>query len=202
MTVADNKDTQDWVADCNGEGQERLVRDSRDSGVVMMAVLVEDGGGGRRWRRRKMIAMEDNGMQDWAVDYDGVAREGTDSGVAMMATGAEGGGGGQGWGQWMMTAMADDNSRGQQKQRMMMACKIKRWTTRGNEESGQQTTMALGQPGREHETKIKKSSLRKKTFFSNTVCPVGVFAPTKKPTILLLDLSVLYLLDGQTSGSS
>jgi hypothetical protein len=39
--------------------------------------------------------------------------------------------------------------------------------------------MALGQPSRERETKIKKSSLLKKTFFSNTVCPVGVFAPAK-----------------------
>jgi hypothetical protein len=39
---------------------------------------------------------------------------------------------------------------------------------------GKQATMALGQLGRERETKIKKTSLRKKTFFSNTVCPVGV----------------------------
>ncbi len=45
--VADNKDTRDWAADCNGEGRERAVRDSRDSGVVMMAVVVEDGGGGQ-----------------------------------------------------------------------------------------------------------------------------------------------------------
>ncbi len=45
MTVADNNDTQDWVVDCNGEGQERAVREGGDSGVVMMAVAVEDGGG-------------------------------------------------------------------------------------------------------------------------------------------------------------
>jgi hypothetical protein len=50
---------------------------------------------------------------------------------------------------------------------------------RGKEESEWQTTMALGQPGRERETRIKKSSLQKKTHFSNTVCPVGVFAPAK-----------------------
>jgi hypothetical protein len=62
---------------------------------------------------------------------------------------------------------------------MMMARKIKRQTTRGNEESGRQTTTALGQPGRERETKNKKFSLRKKTFFSNTVCPVGVFTPAE-----------------------
>ncbi len=62
---------------------------------------------------------------------------------------------------------------------MMTACKVEQRTTRGNEEGGQQTTMALGQPGREHETNVKKSSLPKKTFFSNTVCPVGVFAPAE-----------------------
>jgi hypothetical protein len=47
--VADNKDTQDWTVDCNGEGREKAVRDSRDSGVVMMAVVVEDGNSGQQW---------------------------------------------------------------------------------------------------------------------------------------------------------
>jgi YD repeat-containing protein len=46
-TVADDDDTQDWAMDCNGEGQERAVRDSGDSRVVMMAVVVEDGSGRR-----------------------------------------------------------------------------------------------------------------------------------------------------------
>ncbi len=46
-TVADNNNTQDWAADCNGEGQERAVRDGRDSEVVMMAVAAEHGGSGR-----------------------------------------------------------------------------------------------------------------------------------------------------------
>ncbi len=184
MTVADDKDMQDWAADCNGEGQERVVRDSRDSGVVMMAVVVEDGNGRQQRQRRTTIATEDNSMQDWAADYNGegkerVAREGGDSGVAMMAAAAEGGGGGQQWWQWTTTAMADDNSIGQQRRRMMTACKIERRTTRGKEESGWQTSTALGQPGRESETNIKKLSLRKKTFFSNMVCPVGVFAPTE-----------------------
>jgi hypothetical protein len=45
-TVADDMDTQDWAADCDGEGRERAVRDSRDSRVVMIAVVVEDGSGG------------------------------------------------------------------------------------------------------------------------------------------------------------
>jgi hypothetical protein len=43
--VADDNDTRGWAADCNGGGQERAVRDSRDSGVVMMAVAPEDRGG-------------------------------------------------------------------------------------------------------------------------------------------------------------
>jgi len=62
---------------------------------------------------------------------------------------------------------------------MMTACKVERQTTKGREEGGGQTTTALGQPGRERETNIKKWSLRKKTFFGDTVSPVGVFAPTK-----------------------
>ncbi len=97
--MADDNDMQDWVADCNGEGQERAVRDGRDSRVVIMAVPVEDGGGGRQWQRRTMIATEDNGMQDRVADYDGegqeqAARESGDSGVAMMAAVAKDGGGG------------------------------------------------------------------------------------------------------------
>ncbi len=43
--VADNYDTCDSVADCNGEGQKWAVRDSKDRGVVMMAAAVEDFGG-------------------------------------------------------------------------------------------------------------------------------------------------------------
>ncbi len=43
--MVDDNDTQDWAADCDGEGQERAVKDGRDSRVVMMAVAVEDGGG-------------------------------------------------------------------------------------------------------------------------------------------------------------
>jgi hypothetical protein len=47
-----------------------------------------------------------------------------------------------------------------------MAHKIERRTARGYEEGGRQTTKALGQPGRERETKIKKLSLLKKRLFS------------------------------------
>ncbi len=129
--MAKDNDTQDWAADCDGEGRERAVRDGRDSGVVMMDAAAEYGGGGRRWRRR--------------------AR----------------------------TAIADDGSCGQQRRQMTAACKIERRTTRGEEEGGRQTTTTLGQPGRKRETKIKKLSLRKKTFFIDTVCPVGVFDPAE-----------------------
>ncbi len=115
MMVADDEDTQDWAADCDGEGQERAVRDSRDSRVVMMAVVVEDGGGGQRRQRQTMIAAEGNGMQDRAADYDSegkerVAREGRDSRVAMMAAAVEGGGGGRRWRRWTMMVTADDDS--------------------------------------------------------------------------------------------
>ncbi len=44
--MADDNNTPDWAAECNGEGREWAVRDDRDSGVVMMAAAAEDGGGG------------------------------------------------------------------------------------------------------------------------------------------------------------
>ncbi len=43
--MADDDNTHDWAANCNGEGWEQAVRDSGDSRVVMMAAAVEDGGG-------------------------------------------------------------------------------------------------------------------------------------------------------------
>jgi hypothetical protein len=50
MALADDNGLQDWVADYDGEGQERAARDSRDSGVVMMIAAMmtaaEDSGGG------------------------------------------------------------------------------------------------------------------------------------------------------------
>jgi hypothetical protein len=70
------------------------------------------------------------------------------------------------------------------------ACKIGRRTTRGKEENGRQTTTALDKrlispPGRERE-KIKNSSLCKKTFFNNTVRPVGFFTPAKTANVPFL----------------
>jgi hypothetical protein len=186
-TVTEDDDTQDWVADCDGEGQERAVRDGRDSRVVMMAVVVEDGGGGQQRRRWTTITAENNGLQDWVAGYNGegqerVVRKGQDSIVAMMAAGAEDGGGKQQWQQWKTTVTADYDSGRQKRRQMMMAGEIKWRTKRGKEESGWQTTTALGPPGREHE-KVKKLGLCKKTFFSDTVCLVGVLAPAQNQLV-------------------
>jgi hypothetical protein len=190
--VVDDDNTGDWAADCNGEGWEQVVRDSGDSGVVMMATVMEDGGGGGWWQRRTTTAADDNGMQDWAVDYKGdgqkrAARDSGDSRVAMTDAAAEDGGGGQQWRRRTTTATADNDSGGWRRQWTTTARKIERHTTRGKEESRQQTTTVLDKrlispPGRERE-KIKKSSLCKKTFFSDTVCPVWFFAPAKTANV-------------------
>ncbi len=73
--MADDNDTRDWVADCNKEGRERVVRDSRDRGVVMMAAAAKDGGNRQRRQRQTMTAADNNSMQDWAVDYKGDGQE-------------------------------------------------------------------------------------------------------------------------------
>ncbi len=109
--------------------------------------------------------------------------------MAMTAVAAEDGSGGQQRRRMTTMATADDNSSRQQRRRTMTARKIGRQTTRGKEKSGRQTTMALDNrlispPGRERE-KIKKSNLCIKTFFSNTLCPVGFFAPAKTASVPL-----------------
>jgi hypothetical protein len=83
----------------------------------------------------------------------------------MMDAAAEYGGSGQRWRQWTRTAIADNDSGGQQRRRMTTARKIKRRTTRRDKEGGRQMTTALGQPSREHETKIKKIEFTQKDFF-------------------------------------
>jgi hypothetical protein len=115
--------------------------------------------------------------------------------MAETQSGDDGCGGGS-WRQWTlkrrttMTAMADDDSGGRRRRWMTTARKIGWWTMRGKEENGWQTTTALDKklispPGRERE-KIKNSSLCKKTFFSDTVCPVGFFAPAKTANVPFL----------------
>ncbi len=61
--MADDDDMRDWVADCDEEGQERVVRDGGDSGVVMMAAA-EHGGGGQRWQQWATRAMADDNCRD------------------------------------------------------------------------------------------------------------------------------------------
>jgi hypothetical protein len=129
-------------------------------------------------------------VQGWVVDFHGegqerAARGSGDIGVAMMAAAAEDGSSGQQWRWWRTTAKVDGNSSGGLRQRTTTARKIGWRTMRGKEESGRQITMALdirlkSPPGREHE-KIKKSSLRSKTFFSDMVCLVRFFAPAETP---------------------
>ncbi len=87
-------------------------------------------------------------------------------------------------------ATADNDSSRQQRQQTMMAHKIGRRTTRGKEESGRQTITTLdirliSLLCSERE-KIKKSSLRKSTFFSDMVCLIGFFAPAKTPDTMFL----------------
>jgi hypothetical protein len=87
--------------------------------------------------------------------------------VAIMAATAKDGGGGQQRWQTTKTAMADKHSGGQERQRTMTPRKIGWRTTRGKEESGRQTTMALDKmispQGRECE-KIKKPVYAKRFF--------------------------------------
>jgi hypothetical protein len=64
-TVAEDNNTQDWAADCDEKGWERVVRDGRDSGVVMMAAAAEHGGGGRQWWRWTATAMADDNSSRW-----------------------------------------------------------------------------------------------------------------------------------------
>jgi hypothetical protein len=48
MKTADNKGTQDWLADYNGDGT-MVASNAKDSEVAMMAVMVEDGSGRQQW---------------------------------------------------------------------------------------------------------------------------------------------------------
>ncbi len=80
MTVADDNGLQDQAADYDGEGRERVARDDRNSGVVMMAAAkitaAEDSGGRQRRQWRWKTAADDNGTQDWVADYDRRLRAG------------------------------------------------------------------------------------------------------------------------------
>ncbi len=109
--------------------------------------------------------------------------------TAETQSGNDGCSGGR-WRWWTATTADNNNSNGGRQQR---------WTTKAADDEGTQDRTAdykgeggeraannngrlISLPGRERE-KIKKFSLRKKTFFSNTVCPVGCFAPTKTANV-------------------
>jgi hypothetical protein len=105
--------------------------------------------------------------------------------------------GGGSWRRWTLTAVDNDDGNGGQQQ----------WrTTKGVDNDGtrdraagskgeggewaannngirQKADKPAGQRERE---KIKKSSLRKKTFFSDTVCLVGYFTPAKTTNVPFL----------------
>ncbi len=51
---------QNLAAEYNGEQQERVARDGRDSRVTMMAAVAEDGGCGRQQQWWRMTAADDN----------------------------------------------------------------------------------------------------------------------------------------------
>jgi hypothetical protein len=60
------------------------VREGGDSRVVMMAVAAEDGSSRQKRRKQTTTVADDNGMQDWAADYEGdgqerAARDGVDT---------------------------------------------------------------------------------------------------------------------------
>jgi hypothetical protein len=143
-TVADDDNTRDWAADCDGEqGQERAVRDGGDSGVVMMAAAAadDDSKGRQRQRRtatackigrRPMKGMEKSGRQETAETRSG----------KMAAEVEDGGGRRQQW-RTTTTAMADKDSSERQQWRTTTAREMGRRTTRGKEASGRRTTMAL-----------------------------------------------------------
>ncbi len=84
----------------------------------------------------------------------------------------------------------DDNGNGGQRQQQRPTTTaadddgMQDWAVDYEGEQGERVANnnGISPPGRELE-KINKSSLCKKTFFSDTVCPVGFFAPAKTPNL-------------------
>jgi hypothetical protein len=106
--------------------------------------------------------------------------------------------GGKRWQQWTTMALVEDSSNGGRQQRQTTKAadddgiqdQATDYEGEGGERAGNNN--ALGQRSRERETKIKKSSLRKKDFFQQYGLSGWSFCSRQKPTILLLDLSVLF----------
>ncbi len=105
MTVADNNDTCDWVADCDGEGQERAVRDGGDSRVVMMAAAAADYNSECRQRQRRTATACKIGWQPMTGRDKSEQQE-----MVETRSGNDGWGGGR-WHRWTTkTATADDKN--------------------------------------------------------------------------------------------
>jgi hypothetical protein len=120
-TVADNDNTHDWAADCDGEGRERAVRDGGDSGVVMMAAAAADDDSAT-------TAVDGNACKigQWPLKKtDKSGRQET----AETRSGDDGCRGGR-WRPWTMTVADDNNSDGRRQQRQ------RRTTTAVNDDSG------------------------------------------------------------------
>jgi hypothetical protein len=123
-TVADDNDTRDWAADCDGEGPERVVRDSGDSRVVMMAAAVANNNSkGRQQQQQTAMACKIGRRPMKGMDKSG-QRE-----MAETQSGDDGCGGGRWW-RWTTTAADDDNGNGGWRQRQ------RRTMTAVNNDSG------------------------------------------------------------------
>jgi hypothetical protein len=122
-TAADKDSMWDWVADYNGEGQERAARDGGESGVSMMAAAAEKGGGRRQRRKTAAADIDGKGGQwrQWTTTAHGIWRgnmTGKDkSGRQEKAETVE-------WQWWLRqrkTALADnDSSSGWRQQSQML----------------------------------------------------------------------------------
>jgi hypothetical protein len=119
----------------------------------------------------------------------------------MTAAEAEDGSGGQRRRQTTTTVEADaDNGNGErQQQRGWMMTAVDDGGTQdwaadyeggGREQVANNNGIRAHAPGREHD-KIKKLSLCKKTYFSNTVCPVAFLLPPKHPTVCFRFISLI-----------
>jgi hypothetical protein len=199
-TVADDDNTRDWAADCNGEGQELAVRDVGDSGVVMMAVAVEDGGGGQRRQRWTMTAADNNGMQYWVADYKEneqgrAARDGGDTEWQwrlrrrIMAA-VEVNGSGRWWRQRQTTTAADDKGGGWWRHvRLGSGLQGGRRRTAANNNGIRQKA---DKPAGQRLWKNKELKFTQKDFFQQYSLPGWIFHSRKNSQCALFGLSVLF----------
>jgi hypothetical protein len=126
MTVADDNNTPDWAADCDGEGREQAVRDGGDSGVVMMAAAAADNDSKGRQQQHWMATACKIGRRP----MKGTDKRGRQE-TAETQSGKDGCRGGR-WRWWPTTAADNNNGNGGQRQWR------RRTTTTANDDSGGQ----------------------------------------------------------------